>query len=311
METSGAVEKQEMLPRRRCLIVGCGYVGLALGAALARQGHEVFGVRRRAAAENELQSAGIFPLFADVTNAATLQKLPRHFDWVVNCAASAGGSAEDYRELYFEGNRHLLAWLAEAPPEKFLFTSSTSVYGQTDGSIVTEESPAEPKAETAKVLRDAETLLLSAAAAGKIPAVILRVAGIYGPGRGYWFRQFLRGQARIEGDGSRWLNMIHRDDVAGCIIAALEYGRAGEIYNATDDEPVTQWQFFEWLAAELKLPLPPRIPADAEIQRKRGGTNKRVSNAKLKAELNYEFKFPNFRAGYAAELARLRASGGI
>ena len=92
--------------------------------------------------------------------------------------------------------------------------------------------------------------------------MILRVAGIYGPGRGHWFKQFLRGEARIEGDGSRWLNMIHRDDVVGVIIAALERGKPGEIYNAADNEPVTQLKFFEWLAAELKRPLPPKVLAD-------------------------------------------------
>ena len=136
----------------------------------------------------------------------------------------------------------------------------------------------------------------------KFPAVILRVAGIYGPGRGHWFKQFLKGEAHIEGNGSRCLNMIHRDDVVGCIIAALKNGRAGEIYNAVDDEPVTQLIFFEWLAAKLKRPMPPTIAAEAEIRRKRGVTNKRVSNAKLRTELKYEFHFPNFRKGYGAEI---------
>ena len=204
----------------------------------------------------------------------------------------------------------MISWLADSPPEKFVFTSSTSVYGQNDGSVVTEESPAEPEAETAKVLVEAEKLLLAAVArTANFPAVILRVAGIYGPGRGHWFKQFLRGEARIEGDGSRWLNMIHRDDVIGCILAALERGKPGEIYNAVDNEPVTQLKFFEWLAAELKRPLPPRIPADAEIRRKRGATNKRVSNAKLRTELKYEFRFPDFRKGYGAEIARRSADG--
>ena len=135
----------------------------------------------------------------------------------------------------------------------------------------------------------------------------MRVAGIYGPGRGHWFKAFLRGEARIEGDGSRTLNMIHRDDLIGVIIAALERGQPGEIYNAADNEPVSQLRFFEWLAAELKRPLPPTVTADAEVWRKRGVTNKRVSNAKLKAELEYQFQFPDFRAGYAAELRRLAA----
>jgi nucleoside-diphosphate-sugar epimerase len=291
----------------KCLIVGCGYVGLPLGAELVRRGHEVCGLRR--GAPDELKAVGIRPLIADITQPESLAKLPRDFDWIVNCVASGGGGADDYRKIYLEGNRNLVSWLAASPPRKFIYTSSTSVYGQIDGLVVTENSPVEPEADTAKVLVEAERSLLAAVADRKVPAVILRVAGIYGPGRGHWFRQFLRGEAHIEGDGSRWLNMIHRDDVVGCIIAALEHGKSGEIYNAVDDEPVTQSKFFEWLAAELNRPLPPRIPAEAEIQRKRGVTNKRVNNAKLRKELKYEFRFPDFRKGYGAEIARRSADG--
>ena len=293
----------------RVLIVGCGYVGLPLGRELVRQGHEVFGLRRNALAADEMQSAGIHPLLADVTQPATLGKVPHDFDWVVNCAASGGGEADDYRKIYLEGNRNLIAWLADCPPKKFIYTSSTSVYGQNDGSVVTEKSPAEPDADTAKVLLETEKLLL--AASPDFPAVILRVAGIYGPARGHWFKQFLKNEARIEGDGARILNMIHRDDLIGVIIAALKNGRPGEIYNAADDAPVSQLNFLKWLAAELKRPMPASVSADAEVLRRRGVTNKRVSNAKLKAELKYEFRFPDFRAGYAAEIARLKTAGAL
>jgi nucleoside-diphosphate-sugar epimerase len=299
----------------KCLIVGCGYVGLPLGAELVRQGHEVFGLRRSAAAA-KLKAAGIQPLVGDVTKPETLAKLPRQFDWVVNCVA-AGGGAENYRQIYLEGNRNLVSWLAESPPKKFIYTSSTSVYGQNDGSIVTEKSPVEPEAETAKVLVEAETCLLAKGGSRgrsphlKFPAVILRVAGIYGPERGHWFKQFLKNEARIEGDGSRFLNMIHRDDVVGCIIAALKHGRAGEIYNAVDAEPVRQIDFFKWLAVTLGKPLPPSVSEDAGIVRKRGATNKRVSNHKLKMELGHQFKHPNFRSGYGAEISRLKRAGGL
>jgi nucleoside-diphosphate-sugar epimerase len=250
---------------------------------------------------------------------------------VVNCTASGGGGADDYRKIYLEGNRNLIAWLADSPLKKFIFTSSTSVHGQNDGSLVTETSRAEPDADTAKVLVETEKLLLAAAVSssnpltpalspsggerGKIksrlpptfPAVVLRVAGIYGPGRGHWFRQFLRGEARIEGDGTRWLNMIHRDDLIGVIIAALKDAKPGEIFNAVDNEPVSQINFFAWLAAELKQPMPAMVSIDAEVLRKRGATNKQVSNAKLRTKLKYQFQFPDFRAGCAAEIARQKA----
>jgi nucleoside-diphosphate-sugar epimerase len=295
----------------RVLIVGCGYVGLPLGKELARRGHEVFGLRRSLLAETELRAAGITPLHADITQPDTLKNLPRDFDWVVNSTASGGGGAEDYRKIYLEGNANLVKWLADPLPEKFVYTSSTSVYGQNDGSVVTEKSPAAPDTDTSKVLIETEKMLLTAAAERRFPAVVLRVAGIYGPGRGHGFKQFLRGAARIEGDGARWLNMIHRDDLIGVIIAALRDATPGEIFNAADDEPISQRKFFEWLAAELKRPMPPTVAADAETWRRRGVTNKRVSNAKLRAELKYGFQFPDFREGYAAEITRLKKDGGL
>jgi nucleoside-diphosphate-sugar epimerase len=294
----------------RVLIVGCGYVGLLLGTELVRQGHKVFGLRRNAHAVDELISNGIKPLLADISKPDQLEQLPRDFDWVVNCVAAGGGGAENYRQVYLEGSRNLIEWLSSSPPKKFVYTSSTSVYGQNDGSVVTEKSPAEPDAATAKILVETENVLLAAAQKHIFPAVILRVAGIYGPERGHSFKQFLTGEARIEGEGARFLNMIHRDDVIGCIIAALKNGKPGEIYNAVDDAPVSQLEFFKWLAGESKKPMPASVSADAEVLRKRGVTNKRVSNAKLKAEFKYQFQFPDFRAGYAAEVARLKTAGG-
>jgi nucleoside-diphosphate-sugar epimerase len=292
----------------KCLIVGCGYVGVPMGAELVRLGHEVFGLRRNASAEVELKAAGIHPLFADITKPETLASLPREFDWVIHCVA-AGGDANNYRQIYLEGTRHLVEWLAASPPKKFLYTGSTSVYGQTDGSQVKESSPAEPLADTARVLVETEKVLLEAFQNKKFPAIILRLAGIYGPERGHWFKQFLKNEARIEGNGSRIANMIHRDDVAGCILAALKNGRPGEIYNAVDDEPVNQKTFFEWLGATLGKYPPPSVPENSNDDRKRGITNKRVSNRKLKMELGYQFKYPNFRKGYTAEIQRLDNAG--
>jgi nucleoside-diphosphate-sugar epimerase len=292
----------------KCLIVGCGYVGLSLGAELVRLGHEVFGVRRNGSAEAELKPAGIHPLVADITKPETLANLPREFDWVVHCVA-AGGDAENYRQIYLEGTRRLVEWLSVAPPKKFIYTSSTSIYGQIDASQVKESSAAEPRADTAKVLVETEKLLLDAFQKTKFPAIILRVAGIYGPDRGHRFKQFLKNEARIEGNGSHFLNMIHRDDVAGCVIAALKSGRPGEIYNVVDDEPVSIKNFFEWLGATVGKYPPPSVPENTDEEHKRGTTNKRVSNRKLKMELGYQFKYPNFRKGYTAEIQRLDSAG--
>jgi len=284
----------------RVLIVGTGYVGLPLGAELAQRGHEVFGLRRDQSAASELKARGLSPLFADITQPSQLAKLPREFDWVVNCVASGGGTADEYRQIYVEGMKNLIARLAPHSP-RFVYTSSTSVYGQNDNSIVTEQSPSEPIAETARILLEAEKVLLTAAHEKNFPAMILRVAGIYGPGRGYWLKQLLKGEARLDGPGTRILNMIHRDDVIGCIMAALERGKPGEIYNAVDDEPASQLDFLSWLAAALNKSLPSSAAENAEA-RKRGITSKRVSNRKLKTELGYQFKYPTFREGYTGEI---------
>jgi nucleoside-diphosphate-sugar epimerase len=293
----------------RVLIVGCGYVGLPLGAELVKQGHEVFGLRRGTGAEADFKAAGITPLTADITKAEQLAQLPARYDWVVNCVSASGGGAAEYREVYLQGTRNLVEWLGAAPPKKFVYTSSTSVYGQDDSSLVKESSSTEPAVETGKILVETERVLLAAARERKFPAVVLRLAGIYGPDRGFWFKQYLSNEARIEGNGSRILNMIHRDDVVGVIIAALKSGRPGEVYNAVDDEPVSQLGFFQWLSGPLGKELPPAAPEDAEGVSKRGVTNKKVSNRRLKMELGYQFKYPTFRQGYTAELIRLDRSG--
>ena len=99
--------------------------------------------------------------------------------------------------------------------------------------------------------------------------------------------------------------MIHRDDVIGCIIAALEHGRSGEIYNAADDEPVSQFDFFSWLAVALRKPMPVAVAENTDATRKRGITNKKVSNLKLKLELGHRFKYPSFREGYTPAIQEL------
>lgn len=287
----------------RVLIVGCGYVGLPLGAELARRGHEVFGLRRTLEDADALRESGIQLLVADISKQQTLAALPNEYDWVINTVASSAGGEADYRRTYVDGTNNLLKWLAPSL-RAFVYTSSTGVYAQNDGSMVTEESATEPDSATSRVLIETEQLLLTAACERKFPAIVLRCAGIYGPGRGYWLRQFLAGEAKMEGAGERWLNMIHRDDVAGAVIAALERGTAGEVYNVVDDEPVQQRTVFAWLAEHLQKPMPSSV-AETSQPGRRAVTNKRVSNRKLKLALRYELKYPTFREGYAAELTRL------
>lgn len=103
--------------------------------------------------------------------------------------------------------------------------------------------------------------------------------------------------------------MIHRDDVMGAILTALQSGRPGEIYNLVDDEPVPQIHFFRWLSETLGRNMPPFVPESAASAAKRGVTNKKVLNRKLKMELGYSFRYPTFRQGYTAEIQRLQDAG--
>ncbi|HWV99872.1 MAG TPA: SDR family oxidoreductase [Candidatus Acidoferrum sp.] len=286
----------------RTLIVGCGYVGLQLGRDLVLQGHEVWGLCRSAATITALETAGLVPVEADITRPETLTAVSPRFDFVVFCASATGGGPERYREVYVDGLRNLLASLTRTPSQRFVYTSSTSVYGQTDGSLVDETSPAKPTEEIGRILLEAEEILLTAARERQYPAVVLRAAGIYGPGRGYWLQQYLKGEATLQGRGERVLNMVHRDDVAGATIAALQRGHPGEIYNVVDNGPVSQRGLFEWLSKRLGRPMPPCVPESGTESRKRGATSKRVSNHKLRFELQYRLKYSTFREGFESEL---------
>ena len=275
----------------RVLIVGCGYVGLPLGGALAGLGHEVHGVRRRTNTHAAMEDAGIVPHAIDITRREQLDNLPGPFEWIINTVSSGRGGEEAFHGIYVLGTQNLIDGFAGSPPQKYLFTSSTGVYGQTDGSWVDEDICAEPSGNTGRILLEAEALVLS------IDGIILRLSGIYGPNRGHLYRQFLKGEAVMTGNPNRWMNMIHLDDVIGSILAAMETAGPGTVLNATDNEPVTQQDFFQWLADQLDRPLPSRKPD--VTPHKRAQTNKRVSNSRAHEMLSWTPKHPTWREGYA------------
>jgi nucleoside-diphosphate-sugar epimerase len=293
----------------RVLIVGCGYVGLELGRRLAGAGAEVLGLRRSSDADAEMRAAGIRPVRGDVARADDLEALPGRFDHVVDVVSSSGGGADAYRSAYLEGARNLVAWAARHRPTSLVYTGSTSVYGQTDGAEVDEASETNPSTETGRILLETEAVFLRAARERGVPAVVLRVAGIYGPGRGHLLAQFLAGEARREPEPGRWVNMIHRDDVASAILAAMLRGRPGEVYNAVDDVPVRQPDLLAHFARELRRPSPPVAGPDAAAPRRRGVTDKRVSNRRFRAGTGWVPAYPSYREGYAAEIARVAPPG--
>jgi nucleoside-diphosphate-sugar epimerase len=294
----------------RILIVGCGYVGLELGRRLAAAGAEVLGLRRQGDPDGMLRAAGIRAVQGDLTRPADLEAIPGEFDSVVCTVSSSRGGADAYREVYLGGARNLVEWSRHRRLGRLVSVSSTSVYSQIDGSWVTEESPAEPSGPTGRLLVATEEVFAEAHRSGVVPTQIVRVAGIYGPGRGHLFGQFVAGQARLDPNGGRWINMIHRDDVASALEAVLLLGEPGRRYNAVDDAPVLQGDFLRFLAEATGLPLPPPAevggssePGGSAPARKRGATHKRVSNRRLRDELGWRPRFPTYRDGYAEAIA--------
>ena len=166
----------------RVLIIGCGYVGIPLGRELVRSGHEVWGLRRSPATEGQMRAAGITPLLADAADRSQLSQLPRDYEWVVNLVSSGRGGVGEYVRSYVAGNRAVVDWLAGGPVQKYVYTSSTSVYGQVDGSAVKESSPAEPATETSKLLVEAEKTLLEAQTVENGETIVMMAGRLSGLG---------------------------------------------------------------------------------------------------------------------------------
>lgn len=267
----------------RLILAGCGFAGLATARLFAAAGWEVLAMTHSAESAGRLAGEPFRSAACDISLRENVAQLAgeRGAEVVIHCASSGRGGAEAYRAVYVEGSRNLLDVLS---PRRFIFTSSTSVYAQTDGGWVSEESVAEPPRETGRILCEAEDLALAAG------GIVARLAGIYGPGRSVLLRKFFSGEAVIEGDGSRVVNQIHRDDIASALLVLAVRGESG-IYNVCDDRPVPQREIYEWLAGRFGRALPPGGPIDPN--RKRGWTSKRVGNAKLRA-LGWRARYGSF-----------------
>ncbi|HEY8504651.1 MAG TPA: SDR family oxidoreductase [Gemmataceae bacterium] len=266
------------------LVVGCGYLGRRVAGLWQARGDRVFALTRGRA--EELRHAGLEPIVADVTRPETLHALPR-VRTVLYAVGMDRSSGRSVRDVYVGGLANVLDALP--PPERFLYVSSTGVYGQDDGSEVDESSPTDPAEESGKVVLEAEQLLRR-----RLPdAIVLRFAGMYGPGRLIGDRALREGRA-IPGNPERWLNLIQIDDGARAVLAAEEKGRTGEVYNVSDGNPVRRGDFYRFLAGLLNVPEPEFTgPAGTDLGR-------RVSNRKLTADTGFFPTYPGYRDGLRA-----------
>ena len=292
-------------------VLGCGYVGCELGRRLAAvrdhdhdadRGHEVYGVRRSEDGLDAVREAGIEPVQADVVDRTSLDAMP-DADWVIFAASAGGRDAEAARETYVDGLRTAIESFGERAdsPDRFVYTSSTGVYGDFGGKEVDEETPLDPTTERQETLLEAERLAIEHAAEHGMAGTVARFGGLYGPGR-YRVERYLDGPVT-----AGHLNLTHRDDAAGAVAYLLEEDATrGEVVNVVDDEPVSKHDLADWFAEQCSVEKPEKRTieerlADDDLSagaKARIAADKRCSNAKLR-ELGYDFAYPTYREGYS------------
>ncbi len=278
----------------RLLIAGCGDVGTRLGLRLHESGWTVYGLRRAVAA----LPAAIVPVAGDLQADSCPPAWPAgELDYLVYCAAASQHDEAGYRAAYVEGLRRVLGWLAQhgQKPKRLLFVSSSSVYAQQHGEWIDEGSPAEAQGYSGRLMREAERLAL----ASGMPASVVRLGGIYGPGREWLLGQVRQGY-RVASEPPLYGNRIHVEDAAGLLAFLLQADARGvalaDCYLGVDDEPAPLHEVVAWLRERLG------VSHWAEQATVRRAGSKRCSNARARA-LGWAPQYPSYREGYAAVLA--------
>lgn len=277
---------------KQVLIAGCGDLGTALGLRLIEQGWQVTGLRR----DPSCLPAGITPLAADLLQDDKPAGWPAKVDYLIYCPAAGKRDAELYQRLYVEGLERVLSWLGDGRKKLgyLLQVSSTGVYAQSEGEWVTENSPALADSDTAQALIRAEDVALRSG----VPASVVRLAGIYGPGRTRLIEQ-VRAGLGVAPEPVQYTNRIHRDDAAALLEHLLLEVEEDELlapcYLGVDDEPASMYEVASWLAQRLGVELKADGPPSGRVG------SKRCSNA-LARESGWEPLYPSFREGYAAML---------
>ncbi len=271
------------------LMAGCGDLGTEIGVRFAELGHRVVGLRRTP----DRLPAGIEGRHADLTG--ELPELPADTDIVVVALTAEQYTAEAYRAIYVDGLRNTLDALDrdDIRPRRVLFVSSTAVYGVRDGGWIDEETPASTTSATGSVLVEAERLLHS-----RVPdGIVVRLAGLYGPGRTSLIEQVRSGTATVP-EPAPHTNRIHRDDAASVVVhLATNVPDPDPIYVGADHHPVDRGELVRFLADETGAPAPTATPPDPARS-----LGKRCDNRRLLAT-GFPFTYPTYREGYRAVLA--------
>ncbi|NIE76591.1 SDR family oxidoreductase [Pantoea sp. Ap-967] len=279
------------------MIVGCGDVGGRLAQQLMAKGWQISGLRRTVTALPE----GVAPIAADLADPTMPQAWPqRSPDYLVYCVAASQHDEAGYQAAYVDGLRHVLGWLAERGqrPRRLLFVSSSSVFAQKDGEWIDETAATAPEGYSGRVMLEAEGLAL----ASGLPASVIRLTGIYGPGREWLLGQVRQGY-RVAEAPPLYGNRIHAEDAASLIAFLLQADAEGvaleDCYIGVDDDPAPLADVVAWLRAYMG------VTEWSDEQRVRRTGSKRCSNARAKA-LGWAPVYPSYKEGYAAILKGAR-----
>jgi len=270
----------------RILIAGCGDVGNALAEMLLQDGHIVYGLKR----DTSSLPDGVRTIQADLTNPSSLDGLPKNIDRLIFMPTPSSRDRGAYEAIFIEGWKNLWSALRQEPARTIL-VSSTAVYGQSDGSIVNEETLPQPGRFNGQVLLRMEQLASSCTD----NLVIARISGIYGPGREGLIRLAGSDGLEIQRSPPYFTNRIHRHDAAAALMHLLFMDSPLALYLVSDDLPVARFDVVSWLAQALGMPLPTGLVIDD------AACGKRVDNQRLRGS-GFRMTFPDFTAGYGSVL---------
>ena len=284
------------------LVAGCGYVGSRLASSLVEDGDRVWGLRR---GPTDLP-VGVTAVRADVTDASTLGVLPKNLDALVFAVSPDSRDPAAYRAAFETGLQTLVRAVREGSPDlrRVVLVSSTGVFGQRDGRWVDEGTPPEPCDETGSILLEGERGLRAL----EPEAVVLRLGGIYGPGRTRTARRVVGGEVGCP-PPDRYTNRIHRDDAAGAVRHLLRLASPEALYLGVDREPAPLRDVYAWIAERAGVPGPcAGSGTEVGAGESRRASNKRCRSDRLEAS-GYRFAYPTYREGYASIVDHLVGSG--
>ena len=278
------------MPKASVLIAGCGDIGSRMATQLLANDWQVYGLRRSI----ERLPVGVIGVAGDLFSEQCPAQWPSgEIDYAVYSAAATEHDEAGYQAAYVDGLKHTLSWLKQhgQKPKRLLFVSSSSVFAQKDGEWIDETSPARATNYSGRIMLDAEQVALNSG----IAASVVRLTGIYGPGREWMLGQVRKGY-RVAIDPPMYGNRIHADDAGGLLAFLLEADRQGkaldDCYIGVDNAPVPLAEVVGWLRERLGV-----TEWAAETSTRRAGS-KRCSNARAKA-LGWEPRYSSYREGYA------------